>query len=167
MLKCKRTHMLAAPLLGLLLVVSQVWAGSLIWSGSVNTCTVINCNATPIFGVYMADQAGEQDPFTTQVWAAEGICLRLDMVGSNEPDQDVKMVLVAPDGKVYRDDDRAPGLHLPLIEVAQTPITGWYTLQVYRFNGRLANGDHRLFTLLYGLYNAENPNCNDLPTRDL
>jgi hypothetical protein len=93
--------------------------------------------------------------------------MRLDMVGSNEPDQDVKMVLVAPDGKVYRDDDRAPGLHLPLIEVAQTPITGWYTLQVYRFNGRLANGDHRLFTLLYGLYNAGNPNCNDLPTRDL
>jgi len=117
-----------------------------------------------MFRVYMTDLAGEADPFTTQVWATDGICLRLDMVGSNEDNQDAEMVLVAPDGTVYRDDDRPNGSRLPLIEVPSTPIRGWYTLQVYRFDGRLAPGDHRLFTLQYGLYNAGNPNCADLPT---
>src|SRR4029453_11345415 len=70
---------------------------------------------------------------------------------------------VAPNGLVFRNDDRAPGDLRPLVKIASTPNNGWYTVSIGRFNGAANTGN---FTLAYGRYNAGNPNCA-LPTPPL
>ena len=61
-----------------------------------------------------------------------------------------------PNGSVYRDDDGGGSLR-PLVKIASTPNSGWYTVQVAHYLGAPTNAN---FTLKYGRYNAGNINCS-------
>lgn len=98
------------------------------------------------------DSATQSQPWTVSVYSTQGQCLRL-FVSSTAFDSE--LVVIAPNGAVYRDDDSG-GSNRPLVKIASAPNTGWYTVQVGHHSGTptVAN-----FTLLYGRYNAGNPNC--------
>ena len=68
---------------------------------------------------------------------------------------DFELVAVAPNGQVFRNDDRVAGDRRPLVKVAGT-LPGWYTVQVSEFAGHAVDAD---FTLAFGRYNNGNANC--------
>ena len=115
------------------------------------TCTTINCQAARFRGV-VADEGGFAVPFTMQVQALAGRCLRLE---TTQQDVNLEMVVVSPDGTTWRDDDGGAGT-LSLVKIASTPRTGFYTVHLSHFNGVAVNA---AFTLLVGQYPAGNPNC--------
>ena len=120
---------------------------------TVSTATKLNANAVTLNGT-LHDTNGNTQPWTTQVYAQPGDCMRLVVTSANGVD--VKMVVVAPDGEVFRDDDSNGNL-LPLVKIASAPNFGWYTVQVAHFNG-VPQVDLD-FVLKYGRYNNGNPNC--------
>ena len=92
-----------------------------------------------------------------QLYAGVGECLRL-FVSSTAFDSE--LTVISPNGSVYRDDDSGGSLR-PLVQIANAPSQGWYTVQVAHFNGQPINAN---FTLLYGRYTAGNANCA-IPTQ--
>jgi hypothetical protein len=142
---------LIALLLGLFASPSRVLAGSQIFDDR-DTCTGINCNSDSINGTYLLASTNSQ-PFILQVYSSGNECVRLDVTSQGT---DLEMVLVSPNGTVWRNDDRAGSL-LPLIK-ANTFGQGWYTLQVAHFNA--FGGPSSNFNLRYGRYNSGNPNCS-------
>lgn len=133
-------------------------AGSLIFDDSVADCTGINCSSIRLPGtVGNSDPGSPQqnaEPFVLQVYSNAGQCLRLDV---SVQDKDLEMVVVSPNGTVWRNDDRGPGNLKPLVAISNTPDQGWYTVQISRFNGA---ADYSNFVLLYGRYvSPTNPNC--------
>ena len=150
---------LALSSLGLFLAPNNAWAGSQIFDNQ-DTCTTTNCGAIVFNGQTLGNQStGQQaQPFILQVFSSGNQCMRLDVINQTA---DQKAVLVSPSGRVWINDDGS-GNNRPLIK-ANTDINGWYTLQIFRFNGLGVAGD---FTLAYGLYNSGNPNCSS-PTTPL
>lgn len=142
---------LAAIVSGLFLTGKAAWAASLVFD-NFDSCTTANCNASIYNGSYLVSSESDANPFILQVFASRNECLRLDVIAQ---DQDMEMVIVSPDGAVWRNDDTG-GL-MPEIRVITRDISGWYTLQVSNFAG---DGDPvGDFTLAYGRYNTSNPNC--------
>lgn len=133
---------------------SQVWAGAGV-TDTPDSCTGINCGSQSINATYTQNQFGQSLPFTTQVFVPGGFCVRLE-VTSQGSGGDLEMVLVSPNGTVWRDDDSA-GNNRPLIKVNAAPVFGWYNLQVSHFAGTGATTN---FILRYGLYTSGNPNCS-------
>ncbi len=129
-------------------------AGSLMFD-TLNTCTSTNCSSQSLHGTYHSDAAGDRDPFILQIYSFGDECVRLDVTAE---DYDLEMVLISPTGRIWRNDERSPGVHRPLIK-AITDINGWYTLQVSHFAGADVIAD---FTLRYGRYDLGNPNCSSV-----
>jgi hypothetical protein len=125
-------------------------AGPLI-DDTVSTCTGLNCSSLRLPGTVLSFGASA-GAWVGQVFARPGECVRLDVV---QQGADLEMVVVAPNGTVFRNDDR-PGSLLPLVAIANAPNNGWYTVQLAHFAG---NGIDTNFVLLYGRYNGGNPNC--------
>lgn len=101
------------------------------------------------------DTNSNTNPWTMQVYSTAGQCLRLFVSSTSF---DAKLVVIAPNGNVYRHDDILFPTDLrPLVKIANAPISGWYTVQVAHFSGIPINNN---FTLLYGRYNAGNINCD-------
>jgi len=123
-----------------------------IFDDSVSTCTGINCSSLRIPGTVLnfAPSAGNWD---INVFAGANECVRLDVISQ---DTDLEMVVVAPNGTLFRNDDRTSTDLRPLIKMTPTSNNGWYTVHLARFNGSAVNGN---FVLLYGRYNRNNPNC--------
>lgn len=145
---------LGALSLGIFLGTSnQVWAGAGV-SDEPNVCTWINCGAQLIIGTYVRTPGGESLPFTTQIYARAGACIRLDVTAQDQG-ADLEMVLVSPDGTAWRNDNDLLD-PTPLIKVKDAPVMGWYSLQVSDTRGLGAQAN---FQLRYGLYNIGNPNC--------
>jgi hypothetical protein len=124
---------------------TEIFDPSLVSSNIVNSSSV-RIDAT-IFST-----AGSASPFTINVFAGTGECVRLDV--AVQP-TDLEMVVVAPDGSVYRNDDR-PGDTRPLVQIPSAPGTGWYTVHLAHFIGNVAEGD---LAILYGRYTAGSANC--------
>ena len=120
---------------------------------SSSSCTGENCSAVSVGGSLLAFGSGLPLPWVGQVFASSGQCLRLDVTqqGSN----DLEIVAVSPGGVTFRNDDRAVGDRRPLVKINGT-TAGWYSVQVSTFNGSAVDAD---FTLAFGRYNLNNPNC--------
>jgi hypothetical protein len=128
-------------------------AGSLIWDETVSSCTGINCSSLRLPGT-VSVSTPSPEPWVLSLFAAAGECLRLDVVTQ---DNDLEMVVAAPDGTVFVNDDRTGIDRRPLVAVPSAPVRGWYTVQIARFDGDdvVAN-----FALAYGRYSARNANCS-------
>ncbi len=144
---------------GLLTLGGPASAGSLI-SDAKNTCTTALCGAQTISGTVGAvvKPGTTLDlvtaPFVIEVYAQPNDCLRLEVTVMED---DLAMTLVAPSiFGVWQDDDSG-GLNKPRIEVNGLPSAGWYTLTVSIWDGFPIDAD---FTLKYGRYNLDNPNCS-------
>jgi hypothetical protein len=128
------------------------------------------CDAVTIRGKCAIDDFPSGDdariPFTVQVRANEGNCLRLDVTAVHPLTisfPDLEMVLVSPDGAVWRNDNRSLNNINPLITIV-APDTGFYTLQVSNVGDGFPGGSGFPvdFTLKYGLYNSSEGHCNSL-----
>lgn len=127
-------------------------AQSNIFDDTVSTCTGINCSSLRIPGTVLSfgPSAGN---FDINVFAGANECVRLDVISQGT---DLEMVVVAPNGTLFRNDDRSGGDLRPLIKMTPTSNNGWYTVHLAHFNGSAVNAN---FVLLYGRYNRGNPNC--------
>jgi hypothetical protein len=119
---------------------------------SVSILGIINNSAVQIDGTILSFGTASAGVYTIDVFAGAGECVRLDV--TTQP-ADLELVVVAPDGTVYRNDDR-PGDLRPLVQIAAAPNNGWYTVHVASFFGGAIEGN---FTMLYGRYNNGNANC--------
>ena len=133
------------------LVCSQAAATDL-YDPSVSTTTTINGSAVSLSGT-LNDTNGNPDPWTAELFADAGECLRL-FVSSSE--FSAQMTVLAPDGSAYRDSNIG-GQRRPLVRIASAPVRGWYTVHVSHSSAFPTIGN---FTLKYGRYNAGNPNCD-------
>lgn len=128
-------------------------ASTELFDDTVSTCTAANCSSIRLPGTMMSfpPSAGN---WVANVFALPGECLRLDVSAQTA---DLEMVVVAPNGTVYRNDDRSATNARPLVKIASAPRDGWYTVHIAQFNGAAVNAD---FILLYGRYPGGNPNCS-------
>jgi hypothetical protein len=144
-------------LVTLLLVPVLSSAQTNIFDDTVSTCTGTNCSALRLPGTVLnfAPSAGNWD---INVFSSGDECIRLDVISQNT---DLEMVVVAPNGTVYRNDDRTVLDARPLVKIDPTPNNGWYTVHLARFDGSAVNAN---FVLLYGRHNSGNVNCSN-PTQ--
>lgn len=98
------------------------------------------------------DVFGQAEPWTMQVYAEVGQCLRLFVPTTSF---DSELTVIAPNGSVFRDDDGG-GSNRPLVKIASAPNKGWYTVHVAHYAGAAITAN---FGLLYGRYAAGNVNC--------
>ena len=129
----------------------QAGAATNLVDSAVATSRKLDAGALTISGS-LHDTNGNSQPWTAQVYAQQGECLRLFVTSSNF---DAMMVVISPDHQAYRDDDSG-GLLRPLVEIGTAPAFGWYTVQVANYNAEPITAD---FTMKYGRYNNGNPNC--------
>jgi len=136
----------------LMLAPGLAFAQTEVFDNSISSCTAINCSSLTIPGSVL-----NFGPFAgvwnINVFARAGNCVRLDVISQSH---DLEMVVVAPDGSVYRNDDRTVGDTRPLVKIGSVPGSGWYTVHIAQFAGASVEAD---FTLLFGHYSAGNPNC--------
>lgn len=137
--------------LGLSIVGGPVWATNMM--EPLNTCTITNCSSRPVDG--SVTQFGPTaQPWVGEFFAGAGECLRLDVLSQGA---DLEMVVVAPNGTVFRNDDKGVGCVLcSLVKVGSTPNNGWYTVRLSHFAGTAVGAN---FSMQYGRYNSGNPNC--------
>jgi hypothetical protein len=143
----------------LLLVPLPSSAQTNIFDDTPSSCTGTNCSTLRIPGTLLnfSPSAGNWD---INVFSFGGECIRLDVTSQGT---DLEMVVVAPNGTVYRNDDRAISDLRPLVKIDPSPNNGWYTVHLARFDGSAVNAN---FVLLYGRYNSGNVNCSS-PTGGL
>ncbi len=139
-------------------VAGSAWAGPNIYA-IPSACNWLNCASTTIRTNVLTSSSiagGGMDPFIIQVQGGQGACTRLDVLNQNA---DMEIVVVSPNGTVWRNDDR-PGSLRPLV-VFPSGLAGWYTVQVSVYNGFTgAPGVHYNADLAYGRYTGgANVNC--------
>jgi hypothetical protein len=145
------------------LVGPAVASGQNIFDDTSSTCTGINCSSLRIPGTVFAfgPSAGQ---LVFSAFAAPGECVRFDLASPPHPAPDMELVIIAPDGSVFRNDDRNGALdRRPLVKIASAPQNGWYTVHIGQFAGAATETN---VVLLYGRYSNGNPNCN-VPTLPL
>jgi hypothetical protein len=142
----------ASAALSAFLAAGSAFAGSTNFrDGSLDSCTGINCNAA-FFGGTVISFGPTAGAFVGEIYGSAA-CLRVDIINQV---RDLEMVLIAPSGIVYRNDDRAIGDLRPLLKVTNAQ-EGWYTVQIAMFDGSAQNSD---FAIQVGRYtSATNPNC--------
>lgn len=138
------------------LAAGPAYAGGEIFN-SGSSCTTTNCNAT-ILNATIKSFGLTAGKWIAEVFASTGRCLRIDVFSEFA---DLETVVVAPNGAVFRNDDRAAGDRRPLVKIASTPNNGWYTVSIGQFAGAAVTGN---FSLAYGNYNFGNPNCSSPTT---
>jgi hypothetical protein len=127
-----------------------------IFDDSVSSCTTENCSSVRIPAHVFAIGASA-GAFTIDAFAAPGECVRFDLVAPFHPAPDMELVVVAPNGTVFRNDDRNGVTdRRPLIKIASAPNSGWYTVHVAQFAGTATETN---ILLLYGRYPSGNVNC--------
>lgn len=138
-------------------VAGSAWAGPNIYA-IPSACNSLNCGATVLrANVLTSSSPGAGvDPFIIQVQGGQSACTRLDVTAQTA---DMEIVVVAPNGTVWRNDDR-PGSLRPLV-VFPSSLPGWYTVQISLWNGATGSpGVHYDATLAYGRYlGGANVNC--------
>jgi hypothetical protein len=138
------------------LVGPAVASGQNIFDDTSSTCTGNNCSSLRIPGTVFAF-GGSAGQFVLSVFAARGECVRFDLTSPPHPAPDMELVIIAPDGSVFRNDDRNGALdRRPLVKIASAPQNGWYTVRIGQFAGAATETN---VVLLYGRYSSGNPNC--------
>lgn len=156
--KLKQTMIKKIILCSLISLGASFTHASNMWDPSQSTCSTINCSAVSFNGTVLklSDVVGGTNvlPWIGQIWSEAGECLRIDltsMTGGN-----LEMVVVSPNGTLYRNDNRSASNLKPLLKIDSTPITGYYTLHISTTDGVADTID---FTILFGRYNTGNTNC--------
>lgn len=142
--------------LGVVLAGPAIAAGQNIFDDSVGTCSGANCSSLRIPGTVFSfgPSAGQ---FVFSAFASPGECVRFDLISPPHPAPDMETVVIAPDGSVFRNDDRNGALdRRPLVKIASAPQNGWYTVRVGQFSGA---GTETNVVMMYGRYANGNPNC--------
>ncbi len=162
------SHKYALPAAAVALLLSSplASAGSVIWTAP-NSCTTLNCGATLLHANItssLSNPGGSVEPFIIQVHSSPQYCLRLDVVGQTTAaggPADLEMVLVSPDGSVWRNDNRSASDQRPLIVVPRPPSQGWYTVHISLARGvAVPPGSHFNADLAYSRYTSPtNPKC--------
>ncbi len=156
-----RSRRIAGPLLiaaGVVLCAAPAQAGNEIFQPTA-TCTGVNCGALFVDGTIKSfgTSAGK---WVAEVFAKAGECFRLDVTGRLAPDNhsNLEMVVVAPNGTVYRNDNKGSGscTDCPLVRIKPTPSEGWYTVSVGTSNGAAVDENFRIG---FGRYAVANANC--------
>lgn len=119
---------------------------------TVSTTNVADGSSVLIYGTVFAN-GGSAMPWTDQIFARAGECLRVFVPTTTF---DSELVVIAPSGTVWRNDDGGGSLR-PLVKINGAPNTGWYTVRVAHFAGSGIVND---FGLYYGRYNYNNANCS-------
>jgi hypothetical protein len=122
------------------------------------TCTGVNCGALKFAATINAFTASTRaSPWTVGVLGQANECVRLQVILQVS---DLEMVVVGPDGTVWRNDNGNVSACPTCPVVKFVPLkTGWYTVQVSPANGSAVEQD---FRISYGRYNVGNPNCRGL-----
>src|SRR5688572_14780610 len=119
-------------------------AGSRIFDDTVSTCTGINCSSLRIPGsvVSFGPTAGQ---FEIMLFSAGGQCLRAEVISEGA---DLELVVRAPNGTVWRNDDRGGSVCplCPRVVINGTPNNGWYSATLAGFSGAPVSSN---FVLLY------------------
>src|SRR4030095_9438953 len=109
--------------------VGLVSAGTEIFDNTVDTCTGINCSSLLIPGSFLNHFGVSPKPWVAQLFkgdsqvTGEHDCMRRD-VGAQ--DAELEIVSIAPDGTVYRNDDRAGANdRSPLVIIPAGTQHGW------------------------------------------
>ena len=102
---------------------------------ALGTCTTINCQAMIIRGTQDGYGTTRSARWIEQVYAPESSCLRLDVTAVTGASTDLVMVVVAPDGSVYRNDDKAVSDLQPLVRINGEVENGYYTVSIGDFQG--------------------------------
>jgi hypothetical protein len=126
-----------------------------IFDPTTSQCVRRNCDAVE-FGGSVPGFLSTPMPWVIQVFAAAGECLRLEVTSQ---EADLEMRVVAPDGgHTWLNDDStlAPCPLCPLIAFNTRQRQGWFTVHIGEFGGASVQAH---FTLAYGRYNRNNPNC--------
>ncbi|HMR34260.1 MAG TPA: hypothetical protein PKA13_22230 [Geminicoccaceae bacterium] len=117
---------------------------------TVSTCGTANCSSI-VVGATLAGNGLSAGPWTAEIFGGANECLRLDVVAQTV---DLEIVAIAPNGTVFRNDDR-PGSLLPLVKINGAQ-NGWYTVSVSQFAGAISDSN---FNFAFGRYNLNNANC--------
>ena len=139
--------------MSILLSLGVVSASTAIFDDTVSGCSTTNCSSLRLPGTVFSSGGVAANAWVANVFAQPRECMRLEVVSQ---DADLEMVVVAPNGSVFRDDDGGIGTR-PLVRIASTPNNGWYTVHLASFSGAAVNAN---FTLLYGRYTGGNSNCS-------
>ena len=133
-------------------------SASLLFDPTVSSCTGINCSSITVGGTVLNSAGLTPARWDVAIFANTNECLRLDEVVMSGAGADDEMVVVAPNGNVYRNDDFG-GTTRPRVVIIPTPARGWYYVSIARFNGAPAP-EHDL-QFAFGRYtnNTANPNC--------
>lgn len=128
-----------------------------------NTCEEINCNARTVGGSILAFGPLFPYPWTAQFAATRNECLRFDITAVSQLAGLFEMVVITPDGRVFRDSQGGAAACplCPLVTVPRTRQNGWYTVWVAATGGGLASGVEATFTMQASRYNLNNPNCSE------
>ncbi|WP_036282360.1 hypothetical protein [Methylocystis sp. ATCC 49242] len=130
-------------------------AGYEIFDPSVSSCTGLNCSSIVMGGTVLNSVGLSTARWEAAVYANRGECLRLDEIAMFGTGADDEIVVVGPNGTVWRNDDFT-GLRPRVAFIA--PLRGWYYVTIARFNG--APAPEHDFYLAYGRYiGTGNPNC--------
>jgi hypothetical protein len=143
----------ALAIAGLIALASAAHA-SRVFDPSLDPCTTVNCSSETISGT-VGSLGAQPLSWTLQIFAQAQQCMRLEVTAESV---DLLTVAVAPNGTIFRNDDSglATCPNCPLVQIGNTPNVGWYTVQVMQFAG---GGAFSNFTLRYGVYPLNNPNC--------
>ncbi len=146
---------LVGAIMVVLLSLSTVSAGTSIFDNTVSDCSTDNCSSLTIAGsVFTINDIGVR-PWVVNLFSDIGQCMRFEVLAQ---DTDLEMVVVAPNGQVFRDDDGG-GERRPLVKIASAPNVGWYTVQVSRFDGVPSALAISNFVFSHGVYTPGNANC--------
>ncbi len=119
---------------------------------TVDSCTTTNCGAVILDGSIVA-RSPQAASWVAELYGNAG-CMRIAVTQASG--NDTELVVVAPNGTVYRDDDGG-GFSNPLIKITNA-VNGWYTVRLAHWAGSPISTN---FTLAYGRYSSStNPNCS-------
>jgi hypothetical protein len=129
----------------------------LLWDPTVDSCTSLNCGSVLVGGSVINHSGVSTSRWDVAIYAGAGECLRLDQTTVFGSGVDDEMVVVSPDGTVYRNDDF--GSLRPRVVIRPTPTRGWYYVSIARYTG--APAPEHDFYFRFGRYanSSTNPNC--------
>src|SRR6187431_2086552 len=107
-------------------------AGDDLRDDTVSSCTGINCSSVRLPGSVSASGV-HTNPWTINALARTGECVRFDLISPPSPSPDMEIIVVAPNGTVFRNDDRSRTDRRPLVKIGPAPTPGWYRVVVTQF----------------------------------
>lgn len=156
-----KSFSLGVVALGVSMLLGQSAIGqALLDANPASTCTTDNCDALEVRGHYSAITTGASTggqgpvPWVQKYAVGANECVRIQVLNQSE---DLEMVVIAPGGTIYRNDDKgsSPCPLCSLVKIASTN-PGYYVVQLSQFAGTPVVGTLRVS---FGRYNPGNPNC--------